>query len=298
MRKIQHIAAVVAGTGLLALGGAAVAGSGVANAATNVRVTSCDTSSSAVQLGAIPKCTSSGTVRYPTRIKLTVSSAQLSLLINPIAGGVGQGIKDQWSMSCYAGTARIISKSGTFEVTSGQTKTSTILPLSGQTPSYCTVTSTVSTILGASQTLIGKIQALGVSDSVTADTASDNAVRNYNSARTWCADAAGGANLPGTMVMAWKCISDPAQRWIYAPNRELVHEGRCLGYNGSGQAVLQACTGAPGQIWNSSGSWRLLRSKDGRCLTVARYWNGTQLRAGSCRFVTAQRWTIPAQSSY
>lgn len=297
MRRIQHIAAAVAGSWLLALGGAVVAGSGIANAATNVTVTSCDGNSPAVQLGVIPKCTSSGTARYPTRIKLTVSSAQLSLLINPIAGGVGQGIKDQWSMSCYAGAARIIGESGTFKVTSGQTKTSTILPLSGQTPSYCEVTSTVSTILGASETLIGKVQALGVSDSVTADTASANAVRNYNSARTWCADAVGSANLPGTMVQVWKCISDPAQRWIYAPNRELVHEGRCLGYNGSGQAVLQACTGAPGQIWNSSGSWLPLRSNGGRCLTVARYRNGTQLRAGSCRFVTAQRWTIPARSS-
>lgn len=294
MRKIRHIAAMAAGTGVLALGGVAVS-TGAANASTNTHVSGCSANASGLQIGAQPKCTSSGTVANPTTIKLTVNSDQLSALLNPVIGGVGQGIKDQWSLACYAGSTRILNESGTFQVTSSQTKTSTTLPLHGQTPGNCSVTSTVSTLLGASETLIGSIQALGVSDNVTADTATIGAVRNN---ATWCADDMGNSTAVGNKVTGWKCVSDQAQRWIHAPNGELVHRGRCLGYNSAGEAVLQACTGAADQVWSIAGPGRELKSSGGRCLALVRYANGTQLRANPCRWGVWQRWTIVPRSSY
>lgn len=297
MPKFHQLAATVVGTGLLALGGVA-ASTGAANASTNVKVTSCNGNApTPITLGVMPTCASSGTVRYPTQIKLTVNSAQLSLLINPITGGVGQGIKDHWALQCYAGGTLYINKSGTFKVTSSQTKTSTILPMGRQVPSYCKVSSTVSTLLGASTALLGNTTALGVSDNVTADTASTNYVRNLNG-RDWCADSPGSSSAIGKRVQVWKCISDPAQRWTYSPIKEIIHEGRCLGYNSYGAAQLQACTGAADQIWNSNGAWRELRSNGGKCLTVSRYANGTTLRAGACRWTTAKRWAIPGRARY
>lgn len=295
MRKIWHIAAAAAGTGLLALGGV-ITGAGMANASTNVHVTSCNDTASGLMIGVIPSCTSSGTVRYPTSIKLTVNSPELTSLLNPVLSGIGQGIKDDWRVACYAGATEILSESGTFEVTSSQTRTSRNLPLHYQTPSYCRVSTTVSTLLGASTALLGNLVSLGVSDNVTADTASTNAVRNVN--RTWCADTKGDGDNPGNMIQVWHCISDPAQRWTYAPNRELVHEGRCLGYDGAGEAVLQACTGAPDQIWNSGGYDQELRSNGGRCLGVAEYHDGAQLHAYNCRWDNAQRWAVPPRASY
>ncbi|MCL2584910.1 MAG: RICIN domain-containing protein [Streptosporangiales bacterium] len=295
MRKIRHIAAMAAGTGLLALGGVGAVGTGHANASTNTHVSGCSDSATGLTAGVQPKCSSSGTVRYPTQIKLTVNSDQLSALLNPVTGGVGQGIKDSWSLACYAGSTRILNESGTFKVTSSQTKTSTTLPLRGQTPSSCSVKSTVSTLLGLSETLIGSIQALGVSDSVTADTGTLGAVRN---ATTWCADSMGNAGVPGTKVAAWKCLSDLSQRWIHAPNGELVHEGRCLGYTGTGAVDQQACTGAADQIWSIAGAGRELHSKGGRCLAVGKYRDGTQLWANPCRWGVWQRWTIVPRSKY
>lgn len=296
MPRFHRLAATVVGTGLLALGGVA-AGTGAANASTNVKVTSCNGNApTPVTLGVIPTCTSSGTVRYPTQIKLTVNSAQLSLLLNPITGGIGQGIKDDWTLQCWAGSAEYINKSGTFKVTSSQTSTSTILPMGRQVPSNCKVTSTVSTLLGASTALLGNTTVLGVSDSVTADTASTNAVRNYD--RTWCADTKNDSDSIGNEIQAWHCISDPAQRWTYSPAKEIIHEGRCLGYDSHFNAVLQACTGAPDQIWNNNGANREVYSNSGRCLGVSGYHDGYRLRAYACQWLKSRLWTIPGRASY
>lgn len=295
MRKIWHIAATAAGTSLLALGGA-IAGTGVANASTNVHVTSCNDTASGLSIGLMPTCTSSGTVRYPTSIKLTVNSPELTSLLNPVLSGIGQGIKDTWHLSCYANSTQILNESGTFEVTSSQTRTTTNLPLHSQTPSYCRVTTTVSTLIGVSTGLLGNLVSLGVSDDVTADTAVPNGLRNDNG---WCADATANSNGIGAKVQIWRCISDHAQRWIYAPDSELVHEGRCLGYNASGATVLQACTGAAGQIWhNVNGNGSELRSNSGRCLTAADYRNGAYLHAETCRGTSEQRWQLPTRARY
>lgn len=293
MRKIWHIVATAAGTGLLALGGVAAGGS-IANASTSVHVTSCD-ATAALSIGVMPTCTSTGSVRYPTSIKVTVNSPELTSLLNPVLGGIGQGIKDSWHLDCYAGRTRILNEGGTFEVTSSQTRTTRSLPLHGQTPSYCNVKSSVSTLLGVSTALLGNILSLGVSDNVTADTAANGYVRND---LTWCADTTSDRDNPGNKVQVWKCISDSAQRWIYAPNRELVHEGRCLGYGPAGYTDLQACTGARDQIWYGTPSGAELKSAGGECLTVAEYRDGAYLRAEHCRGTSAQKWKVATRSSY
>lgn len=304
MRKKWYAVAAATGTGLLALGGA-LTGSGAAHAAQGVNaassangakgvyVTSCNDTVAPAQVGIIPTCTSTGTVRYPTTIKLTVNSTELSTLLNPILAGLGQGLESDWTMSCYAKNTQILSESGSLTVKSSNDSQAMYLPLHGQTPSYCRVTAKASTLLAVSTGLLANIVSLGISDNVSADTAIINAVRSGS----WCADTRNDNDNPGNPIQNFECISDHAQRWAYAPNRELVHEGRCLGYTAGG-AVLKACTGAPDQIWYSYGRNRQLKSAAGGCLGVAHYRNRAQLRVYRCNSKSYEKWLIPAMSSY
>jgi hypothetical protein len=311
MRKKWYAVAAATGTGLLALGGA-LTGSGAAHAAQGVNaassangakgvyVTSCNDTVAPAQVGIIPTCTSTGTVRYPTTIKLTVNSTELSTLLNPILAGLGQGLESDWTMSCYAKNTQILSESGSLTVKSSNDSQAMYLPLHGQTPSYCRVTAKASTLLAVSTGLLANIVSLGISDNVSADTAIINAVRSGS----WCADTRNDNDNPGNPIQNFECISDHAQRWAYAPNRELVHEGRCLGYTANYRAVLERCTGAPDQIWYGYGrsygrsGYRLLRANAGACLGIDRYRNGFQMYAYRCSDPNNDRWIIPVKSSY
>lgn len=294
MRNIRHFVAAVAGTGLMALGAVATT-AGAADAATHVSGCS---KNAVLGVGVAPTCSSSGSVQHPTSIKLSVGGTFLSQLLNNPASLVGLGIKDQWSLSCWAGSRGIIKKSGTFQVTTagilgGNRKTSTYLLYNNQLPSKCTVHSTVSTIGDLS---LLSVKTLGVSDEVTATTAAagDMWTGAARQRGTKCASGPlSGSTQPGTKAAVWNC--GPSTRWSYGPTGEIVRNGVCL-TNSAGRAVLENCAGWNNQTWYNSGHGQPVRSKSGGCLTVPSLRNGTQLRITRCDGKANQRWWIPPRA--
>lgn len=167
MRKLGRLAAAAAGSGLLALGGV-IASAGVASAGTHV--SGCTAYGSLVA-GAIPNCASTGMVKNPTAIRLTVGSPELSVLTSPARSIAGQGLRDEWTLKCYAGSVRLFTRTGTLDVTAPRAATSMTLPLGRHVPGSCTVASAVQTMLPVNATLLANVRTLDVRDVVTADTA-------------------------------------------------------------------------------------------------------------------------------
>jgi hypothetical protein len=288
MQKIRRVAAIAATAGLLAFGAIAASG-GVANATTGL-ITACSTSSRVTAVGFIPNCTSSGVITNPTSIVLTVNSPQLTALRNI----VGDGIEDQWTLTCGEGGGRSFTRSGVLTVTFKQTSTSTDLPIGGSVPTSCTVTSEVQTILGLSTGLL-KLGAVGVSDSVTGVTAIPGAVWTGNGdSVAKCADDTNNSGAIGNKVQIWTCLSDQADLWVFDSRDELMHRGLCL-TDSRGKASLRTCTGAPGQEWTQrpTGGEVTLASDSGECLTDPSATNGTQLTVASCANTAQQRWKVP-----
>jgi hypothetical protein len=118
--KIKRVAAIAVTAGLLAFGAIAVS-AGVANASTGL-ITACSTSDQVLAPGFIPNCTSSGVITNPTSIVLTVNSPKLTALIDI----VGEGIEDQWTLTCGAGGGASFTRSGVLTVTSKRTSTSKV----------------------------------------------------------------------------------------------------------------------------------------------------------------------------
>lgn len=289
MCKLKHLAATIAGSGVLALGGVA-ASAGIANASTPVN--GC-TATGTLAVGAIPACSSSGMVENPTSITLSVNSAEMGALLNPVASMAGQGIKDSWSLTCYAGTRQLFSKTGTFTVTASQTGTSTNLPLGGEVPTKCDVSSTVSTLAAVNAILLLNVNALDVSDSVAANEAVPGAIWTGNpGVGTRCADVAGDNDGNGTKIQIWTCESDLADYFVQAPSHLLEHDGNCL-TNVGGKAYLEYCTEAPDQIWSNRGAAQEVHSSTGGCLTDPSATDGTQLTITTCANKADQKWTIP-----
>ena len=290
MRKLRHLAATIAGSGLLALGGIA-ASAGSANASTHV--SGC-TATGTLAVNVIPTCSSSGTVANPKSITLSANSAQLDALLNPVASLPGQGIKDSWRLTCYAGTRQLFSKTGTFTVTASQTSTSTNLPLGSEVPAKCDVSSTVSTLAAVNATLLLNVNALDVSDNVAANTAIPGAIWTGDQGiSTHCADVTGNNNANATKIQIWTCQSDLADYFVQTPNHLLEHDGNCL-TNVDGQAYLDYCTGASDQIWSNSGAAQEVHSSAGGCLTDPSATDGTQLTITPCVNKANQKWTIPS----
>lgn len=279
----------IAGSGLLALAGVA-ASAGIASASTHVN--GC-TATGTLAVNVIPTCSSSGMVENPTSITLSVNSAELSALLNPVASMAGQGIKDSWSLTCYAGTRRLFSKTGTFTVTASQTSTSTNLPLGTEVPAKCDVSSTVSTLAAVNAILLLNVNALDVSDSVAANKAMPGAIWTGNQGvSTHCADVTGDNDANGTKIQIWTCESDLADYFVQTPGHLLEHDGNCL-TNVGGRAYLDYCTEAPDQIWSNSGAAQEVRSGTGGCLTDFSATDGTQLMITTCANKADQKWTIP-----
>jgi hypothetical protein len=288
MRKIHHLAAAAVGSSVLALGGIA-ASAGTAGAATaSTNVTGC-TAKGALTVGVIPTCSSTGTVDNPKTITLSVSSGELNALLNPSASVAGQGIKDDWQVSCYAGAREEFTKSGTFEVTADQTRTTTTLREGYGVPTKCTVRSRVSTLLAVNATLLLNISALDVSGEVTAAQATLGRVVTGGSK---CADDRGDSADNGNKVQIWDCVTDDPQLWAMSPDRSIVHDGDCL-TNQDGKAELEYCTGWTDQKWDDAGADREVVSASGGCLTEASLDNGEQLTIVKCEDTPRQRWTLP-----
>jgi hypothetical protein len=288
MQKIRRVAAIAATAGLLAFGAIAASG-GVANATTGL-ITACSTSNWVTAVGFIPNCTSSGVITNPTSIVLTVNSPQLTALRNI----VGDGIEDQWTLTCDVGGGRSFTRSGVLTVTFKRTSTSTSLPIGGSVPTSCTVTSEVQTILGLSISPL-KLGALVVSDSVTGVTAVPGAVwtGNGNSVAK-CVDDTNNSGASGNKVQIWTCLSDQADLWVLDSRGEFMHRGLCL-TDRRGQASLLPCTAAPDQEWaqRPNGGEVTLAADAGECLTDPSAANGTQLTVASCANTPQQRWKIP-----
>lgn len=293
MRKIRHLVAATAATGLLALGGVAASG-GAANAGTQ-HVSGCSKSGLAT-VGIAPMCRSAGSVNNPTSILLTVNASFLNRLLDTPASLLGLGIKDSWHLTCWGGNRQMIDRVGVFRMTGrsimgGQRNPSTWLLRGGPTPNRCTVRSTV-TALG-DLTILG-LGLLTVGDNVTATTAVPGAMwARDSSGRTKCATGPYNSYQdPGARITGWDCRSAMANYWIWSPNRQLVHDGLCL-TNSGGRAWLRRCTGRANQAWFNAGHYRVVRSGAGGCLTVPSTRNGTQLRIMRCTGGPTQRWLIP-----
>lgn len=292
MRKIRHLVAATAATGLLALGGVA-ASSGTADAATHV--SGCSKSGLATA-GIEPTCTSSGTVKNPTSIKLTVRASFLNQLLDTPASLLGLGIKDHWMLTCWGGNRQMIQRGGTFTMTGrsimgGNRNPSTWLLRNTVVPSRCTVQSTV--------TALGDLQVLGlglltVGDNVTATTSTPGGMwsgTRFNGAKC----ATGPFNRykdPGSKVVVWDCQSALANYWNWGPRHVLSHDGLCM-TNSGGRTYLAKCTYRPNQAWYNAGHNRVVKSGTGGCLTIAGARNGTQLRVMRCTGKAGQRWWIP-----
>lgn len=295
MRKLRHLVAATAATGLLALGGVAATG-GAASADTHV--SGCNKSGLAT-VGVVPTCTSTGSVNNPTSIKLTVSASFLNRLLDTPASLLGLGIKDRWLLTCWGGNRQMLQRGGTFTMTGrsilgGQRNPSTYLLRTYLTPSRCTVSSTVSAL--GDLTVLG-VGLLSVGDEVTATTGVPGAMwGTAPSGQTKCATGPFNSYRdPGSRVVGWDCQSALANYWIWTPNRQLTHNGLCL-TNAGGRAWLRGCTNRPNQAWFNAGHNQVLRSGAGGCLTIPSGRNGTQLRVTRCTGRAGQRWWIPRPS--
>jgi hypothetical protein len=286
MRKIHHLAAAAVGSSVLALGAiAASAGTaGAASASTNV--TGC-TAKGLLAVGVMPTCSWLGTVENPKTITLSISSGELNALLNPAASAAGQGIKDNWQVSCYAGAREEFTKSGTFEVTADQTKTTTTLPEGYGVPGKCTVSSRVSMLLAVNATLLQHISALDVSGEVSAPQATLGRVVTGGK----CADDRGNSDDNGNKVQIWNCVTDDPQLWAMSPDRSIVHDGDCL-TNQDGKAELEYCAGRNDQKWAYAGVGKEVVSASGGCLTEPSLGNGEQLTIVKCENTSRQRWSI------
>lgn len=289
MREIRHLAAAAVGSGVLALGGIA-ASAGTAGAAPGgVNVTGC-TATGSLTVGVMPACSSTGTVEDPRSLRLSVSSGELSVLLNPVASAAGQGMRDDWEVSCYAGSREEFTKSGTFEVTAGQAKTSAILPEGNGIPATCTVSSTVSTLLAVNARLLMNINALHISDEVTADQAAPGRVAAGGGK---CADDTGNSDDNGNRVQIWDCVTDDdAQLWDTSSGRNIVHDGDCL-TNQDGRAELEYCEGWNDQKWDNAGVGKEVVSASGGCLTEASSADSAQLTITGCTNDSRQHWSLP-----
>jgi hypothetical protein len=289
MREIRRLAAAAVGSGVLALGGIA-ASAGTAGAATgSTNVTGC-TARGSLTIGVMPACSSTGTVENPKSITLSVSSGELSALLNPVASAAGQGMRDDWEVSCYAGSREEFTESGRFEVTAAQARTSTTLPKGNGVPATCTVSSTVSTLLAVNARLLMNINVLDISDEVTADQATPGRV---GTGRGKCADDKGDSDGNGNQAQIWDCVTDDdAQLWDTSPDRNIVHDGDCL-TNQDGQAKLEYCEGWNDQKWDNAGVGKEVVSASGGCLTEASSADGAQLTITGCRNDSHQHWSLP-----
>ncbi len=231
-----------------------------------------------------------------------MGSPQLTELLNQ---GGGQGLEDQWTVSCDEGGHVTDTHSGTLTVTSASPGAGTAdLPTGGSVANSCAVTSTVRIILGVPVGLLS-LPALGVRQAVTASVAAPGALWTRTaSGGAVCADDTGNLSQNANPVQAYTCLGDLAQFWAQDKFGEFVHDGLCMTENLSAAVVLGQCFQSHEQEWTRLASGEVtLTSTPGECLTAPSSKPSTsppaapRLRVSECAGAAGQRWTVPGLSS-
>lgn len=265
MRKLRRLAASVAATGLLTLGGV-VASTAIANAGT---IGSCSAQ------GDFATCDVSGTANHPLTITVTVTSSP------------DQSVSVYWSTDCTQGTGAGLS-SGNFTATTPVTRT---IPHPYHQPDSCAIAALGSLNNG------GNSIHVSIASSSTPPPPPVHQIKGYGGK---CVDDAGNSPANGAKIQLWSCNRTAAQNWSFG-NGELIHNGKCANDKNDGgsgsKVILYTCSRASNDLWThkSNGEY-VLRAHSGRlCLDDPGYStkNGIQLEVYTCKDSANQRWTLP-----
>jgi hypothetical protein len=269
MKRLSHLVAAAAATGLLTAG-AIAASTAAASAST--------TFASCSAQGQYAICDAAGTATSPVTITVSVTASP------------DQDVYVAWDTTCSEGLSAG-SSSGSFTAETPVTRT---ISHPYSQPDSCIVSAGAQLQAGGNSVHVS----LAYSQSVTAPAPAAHEVKGYAGL---CADDSGGSSALRTKIVDWKCNSgDAAQSWSFSGG-ELKHGSRCMNdkaSGGSGSAIiLWSCNGASGERWthNSHGEYVLQAHGGTLCLDDPAYStkSGTQLIVYTCKDSANQRWSLP-----
>jgi 3D (Asp-Asp-Asp) domain-containing protein len=265
VQRFRRLAASVAATGLLALGGV-VATAAVASAGT---IGSCGAQ------GDFATCDASATANHPLTITVTVTSSP------------DESVTVFWDTVCSQGSGAGTS-SGNFTATTPVTRT---ISHPYHQPDSCDVG------VAAGLNNNGKWIKVSIASSSTPPPPAVHQIKGYDGK---CADDTGNSSAKGAKIQLWTCNKTAAQNWSFS-NGELVHNGKCANDQNDGgsgaKVILYTCSRASNDLWThkSNGEY-VLKAHSGKiCLDDPGYSkkNGTQLVVYTCKDTANQRWTLP-----
>jgi hypothetical protein len=111
-----------------------------------------------------------------------------------------------------------------------------------------------------------------------------------------CFDVPNGSLYNGAPINYYECHGAPFQNWVHTPQGLLrADDGECVQANGGAGSALTigTCTGAPNQVWQSSGYplYQLFPSSaPWLCITASNAVNGSPLVLSPCGNSPYQRW--------
>lgn len=305
MRKFRTAAATLAATGLAAFGVATA--SGVANAATNQSITTCSIGSGTLNADIGPMCTANtGTIVNPTQITVTVNPSFFSALSGiPIIGAL-LTTNVTYTLACSVdGQTKTAAES--YTATSSTTNTQVLnlqKEVGSPAPNSCQIQKLTASAPAAIALPTNTAYTFGVTATGNNGTPGMIWAQDPNGGKgSICVDDTNNGNA-GTVVQAYQCENDLANRWILVPNGQVVHNGDCLTDSGSG-VTLQSCVANPGpastQVWTAHGTpgnFGWVTNADGNgCLTIpaTEKVNGTQLKVETCvpGGSVSQSWKVP-----
>jgi hypothetical protein len=257
MRNLRTAAAVLAATGIAALG-AVTATSGVANAASDLSITGCSTNVGVLTVGLLVNCSApTGTIYNPTQIKVTVNKTALTALL----GDLGVGVKVKYDLTCSVDGSNVTRHKG-FTATKPNQNWQVVdlqQTVGSPEPNQCQVQNLSAKSLASLSIL--KYPILGFGATATGDNGIPGAIwaqyppSTSGAGSTVCADDTGNGNA-GTKIQAYQCEQDLADQWIQV-SKQLVHNGDCM-TNAGGWVKLEKCEAgqwaAPNQTWNVMGT--------------------------------------------
>jgi hypothetical protein len=257
MRNLRTAAAVLAATGIAALG-AVTATSGVANAASDLSITGCSTNVGVLTVGLLVNCSApTGTIYNPTQIKVTVNKTALTALL----GDLGVGVKVKYDLTCSVDGSNV-TRHKQFTATKPNQNWQVVdlqQTVGSPEPNQCQVQNLSAKSLASLSIL--KYPILGFGATATGDNGIPGAIwaqyppSTSGAGSTVCADDTGNGNA-GTKIQAYQCEQDLADQWIQV-SKQLVHNGDCM-TNEGGWVKLEKCEAgqwaAPNQTWNVMGT--------------------------------------------
>jgi len=303
MRKFRTAAATLAATGLAAFGVASA--SGVAHAATNQAITTCSIGSSEINANVGPRCTAStGTIDNPTQVTVTVNPSFFSALSGiPIIGSL-LATNVTYTLACSV-DGQTKTQAESYTATSSATNTQVLnlqKEIGSPSPNACQIRNLTATAPAAIAIPTGTAFTFGVT--ATGNNGTPGMIwSQYPNGHAVCVDDTANGNA-GTIVQAFQCENDLANKWIWLPNGQVVHNGDCLTDNGGDAVTLQSCTANPGpassQVWiakGTPGTFGEVANADGNgCLTAPASGkiNGAHLTVEPCvSGMLGQSWKVP-----